>query len=226
MAYSDYGGYAYRNRELQLQNCDTTIADQMCHALLGDGAVQIGLYKQTSFHLFVNGEEIDEVVACGDGVKKKKYTDTTYIDTEYYKKTQEPCCFEVEGYKITFYWLETDNHYQYCQLVQPDGTIWTGFSGYGVGCGLEDGGHGFSTSEQVDKLFWLFSNKPTQPISKVDQIERWLKRHGAVDGKKHVFDGNGLITSVFWEFGEIVIKPVFFDHNLGAGCGNEIKITF
>jgi hypothetical protein len=32
-------------------------------------------------------------------------------------------------------------------LEQSNGTVWHGFSGYGVGAGLEDAGYGYSTND-------------------------------------------------------------------------------
>jgi hypothetical protein len=47
------------------------------------------------------------------------------------------------------------NYYVYAELREPDGTIWTGFSGFGVGAGLETI-PGFSTEARVKRLRWLF----------------------------------------------------------------------
>lgn len=44
-------------------------------------------------------------------------------------------------------------------MTQPDGVVWTGFSGYGVGAGLEDAGYGYSTEEREDKLLKFSQNK-------------------------------------------------------------------
>jgi len=54
----------------------------------------------------------------------------------------EPYSFEIDGHLLEIYWTEEDNHYVYARLVQPDGTEWHGFSGYGVGAGLEEAGYG------------------------------------------------------------------------------------
>ena len=47
---------------------------------------------------------------------------------------------------------DEDNYYVYARLTQPDGNVWHGWSGYGVGAGLEDAGYGFSTADRESKL--------------------------------------------------------------------------
>ena len=49
-----------------------------------------------------------------------------------------------------------DNWFQYVKLTLPDGTVWTGFSGYGVGAGLEDCGYGYSTEKIEGRLKQLY----------------------------------------------------------------------
>lgn len=37
-------------------------------------------------------------------------------------------------------------------------TFWHGWSGYGVGAGLEDAGYGYSTDEREERLWELFEH--------------------------------------------------------------------
>ena len=70
----------------------------------------------------------------------------------------------VDGHRTTVYFREEDNHYQYVELLQPDGVVWHGWSGYGVGAGLEDCGYGFSTADREAKVWQLF-NRPTVTVA-------------------------------------------------------------
>jgi len=178
MAYSDYGGYAYRNGILIKERSDAVLTTEgiqstpgmwpgfvipegrtggSFHVLLGDGKVLVGLYKQSHVAIYKDGEEIKLVdLLPVEGIKT--YGEDSYVDSEYYKESGLPCIVTVDDYQIEIYWEETDNHYQYVRLTQPDGNIWTGFSGYGVGMGLEDAGYGFSTSQQEERLQELFKD--------------------------------------------------------------------
>lgn len=180
MAYSDYGGYAYRNGARVKERSDAvlspdgikstpgqwpgwTLPEGRCgssyHVLLGDGPIFVSLYKQSSLGIHRLGEEIDPLtVATGDtgmrtwdaGEGKK------YLDTETFVESGEPATFEVDGFRLTVRFVHCDNHYILARLEQPDGTVWHGWSGYGVGAGLEDCGYGYD-SDSVERLmldFW------------------------------------------------------------------------
>jgi hypothetical protein len=183
MAYSDYGGYAYKNGQRVVERSDAVLSPEgiqstpgawpgwtieagrsggSYHALLGDGPIFVGLYKQSSLSIHRLGEEL---AACDlmenppDGVvlettwNDKPYR---YIDTDYFKEKGLPCVLNVDGVRIEVQWVEDDNHYMHVRMEQPDGSIWCGFSGYGVGAGLEDAGYGYSTSDCENRLlgFW------------------------------------------------------------------------
>ena len=183
MAYSDYGGFGYRNGEKVIERSDAVLTpDGMkstpgqwpgwtlpegrhgdsFHVVLGDGPIFVCLYKQSWFEIHRLGEELqpnDFIVDPKPEYFTKYLNDATgkpYINTEHFRDSEEPCTFLVDGHRITFFWVESDNHYQFCKVEQPDGTVWTGFSGYGVGAGLEDAGYGYSTRAQEDALFELF----------------------------------------------------------------------
>lgn len=155
MAYSDYGGYAFKNKERVEERSDAVLSPEgikstpgawpgwtipegrggdCFHALLGDGPIFVGLYKQSTLVVYRLGEEV---------------ADTPRKDWDV--EGDQSVTFEIDGHKITAHWVKRDNYYQFVRLEQPDGAIWTGWSGYGVGAGLEEAGYGFST-EYVDEL--------------------------------------------------------------------------
>lgn len=177
MAYSDYGGYAFRNGERIVGRSDACLTTRgvqstpgmwpgfvipegrnggSFHALLGDGPIHVGLYKQSSLSICRLGEKVnivdqlpaDAIYTCDNGEK--------FISADYYKCGDIPCELNVDGWKITARFLEDDNHYLFVRVEQPDGVLWHGWSGYGVGAGLEDCGYGYSTEEQNDRLvcYW------------------------------------------------------------------------
>jgi hypothetical protein len=192
MAYSDYGGYAYRNGVRIEDRSDCTITPEgdtfgtpgsypgfamieagvelaevkeriqwpSGHAVIGDGPIYVVLYKQSTTQLFRGPTEIDLLNAAIDPeVSEYTYDGKVrrYINVDHYKSTREPLVAEADGYRLTVYYEISDNHYQYAKLEQPDGTVWHGWSGYGVGAGLEDAGYGYSTHDCDDRLWELFT---------------------------------------------------------------------
>lgn len=182
MSYSDYGGYAYKNGERVEDRSDAVLSPagvkstpgqwpgwileegrygRNFHALLGDGPIFVGLYKQSDVSLHRLGEEINIASLIKDqypteAIKtydKEKY----YVNYEYFIDIDSICRIEIEGHLIEIYWTYEDNFYLYVRLIQPDGTVWLGFSGYGVGAGLENCGYGFSTKEREQELFSIFN---------------------------------------------------------------------
>lgn len=185
MAYSDYGGYAYKNRVRVEDRSDTVLTPDgvqstpgqwpgwtleagrnggSYHALLGDGPIFVSLYKQSSIGIHRLGEEL----CAADYLVDPKEGDTNetewrgelhrYIVDDNFRDDR-PAVIQIDDYRITVYWTDEDNYYLYVQLEQPDGTIWHGFSGYGVGAGLEDAGYGYSTDEREETLWDLFPEK-------------------------------------------------------------------
>ena len=168
MAYSDYGGYAYRDGRHIPERSDAVITAEgiksTCgmwpgwtipesreggsyHALLGDGEILVGLYKQSSLSLFLNGEDFPIL-----GVIKAKYPESIkaydgkeYWDSDYFRDNELTMAVDVGPHKLEAFFEYSDNYYLFVRLTQEDGAVWTGWSGYGVGAGLEDAGYGFST---------------------------------------------------------------------------------
>jgi hypothetical protein len=172
MAYGDYGGYAYRNGKRIESRSDATISPEgdifgspgvypgiaayitggqpevekrqdwpRGHAVLGDGPIYVTLYKQSDISIYRGMERLDE--------------------TEFLKDMPEASVFEIDGWRLEVFFREEDNYYQYAKLTQPDGNLWHGWSGYGVGAGLEDCGYGFSTKEREDMLKALWPESIT-----------------------------------------------------------------
>lgn len=194
MAYSDYGGYAYRNGKRVVERSDATItpdgdtygtpgsypgfallsagvdhAEVMKrvewpsgHAVLGDGPIYVVLYKQSWTRVFRGAEEIDVLTAL-DNMPPESVREWSYggksgrsLNTDYFRDTGTPLRLRVDGWSVEARYTDEDNYYQYVKLTQPDGNVWHGWSGYGVGAGLEDCGYGFSTSDREEALveFW------------------------------------------------------------------------
>ena len=144
MAYSDYGGYAYLNgihiterSDISIKIDSTTEIDG--HVVLGDGPIYIVLYKQYAI-IYSGGEQLKTFSYPLD------ITDDRTINE----------FLEVDGYFIQIYLTSEDNYYVYAKLKCPSGNTWYGFSGYGVGAGLEDAGYGYSTEDRIDTLSDLF----------------------------------------------------------------------
>lgn len=193
MAYSDYGGYAYRNGVRIEDRSDCTISPEgdtfgspgmwpgfaayavggkdeyerrqkwpSGHAVLGDGPVYVVLYKQSYTTMHRGPEELEMVDLLSDApaeaVLSYEHEGKTrrYINTDHFKESEGVCTFKVDGYTLEVFYREEDNHYQYARFTQPDGTVWHGWSGYGVGAGLEDAGYGYSTDERDERLWDLF----------------------------------------------------------------------
>lgn len=199
MAYSDYGGYAYRNGVRVEDRSDCTIGPDgdtfgspgmwpgfaalmaggkeeyekrkdwpSGHVVLGDGPIYVVLYKQSSLMIYRGPDRLDDIALLKNPLPDwvEKWTDKDgkehqWVNTDHFKSSEELCTFEVNGVTIEVYFREEDNHYQYVKVTQADGNVWTGFSGYGVGAGLEDADYGYSTKDREDVLQELFPMVPT-----------------------------------------------------------------
>lgn len=174
MAYSDYGGYAYRSGKRVEERSDATITPEgdtfgtpgaypgfamiaagvphsdvqkaiewpMGHAVLGDGPVYLVLRKQWAT-LYVGPEKQDVDI-------DRDWSESAGAEQDQRKAVQ------LNGWNIEVAYTHEDNYYVYARVTQPDGVVWHGFSGYGVGAGLEDVGYGYDTQDREDMLFQLF----------------------------------------------------------------------
>ena len=168
MAYSDYGGYAYRDGVRVVGRSDFTITpdggfespgmwpgfgaiiDGMSeeeakkisgypsgHAVLGSGPVYVTMYKQSDISVYHNSELL---------FRPHVHFNYDVDDHDYHGD------IDFLGYRLGFRSIEDDNYYLFAQLVEPDGTVWAGFSGYGVGCGLEDSPYHPFDTDRIDRM--------------------------------------------------------------------------
>ena len=187
MAYSDYGGYGYKNGVRVEERSDAVITEQAQsvpgmypgfafamqgveepaklvhenpngHVVMGDAPLYVGLYKQTTVSAWVDGQKLDldklavnlpEEYFGEYGINHDRITDESGFGFD------DPIEFRLPGATLFVRWTNEDNYYQYARLEQGD-DVWTGWSGYGVGAGLENCGYGFSTVEREMTLlsFW------------------------------------------------------------------------
>jgi len=166
MAYSDYGGYAYRNGLRVEERSDVEFtpaglrstpgawpgwtsanpdpsAIRGFHVVLGDGPIFVCLYKQSYTSLYRGFAE--------------ELSPPSFDAYTHAENNRPPIVMEVDGHKIEAHYIVADNHFQFIRLTQPDGNVWTGFSGYGVGAGLEDSeNHGGLHPYCLEKIEALF----------------------------------------------------------------------
>ncbi len=178
MAYSDYGGYVYRNGKRIIERSDWTITEDekgfespgvypgftailndrqdvinnhaYGHAVLGTGPFHIMLYKQSDVSVYYGINKLSTYNFPWEVMKEN----STCGFTAYY--LGDDIYFKYNGYEVNIIWTNEDNFYVYAELKEPDGTLWHGFSGYGVGAGLEQCGYGFDTEDRIKKLSKLF----------------------------------------------------------------------
>lgn len=183
MAYSDYGGRVFRNGERREDRCDAVLSPEGIkstpgqwpgwtlpegrdlggyHVILGDGPIFVTLYKQSSITVFRLAEKV-ELEAIGSNVpadRFEEYDGKQYLNAPFgFVNDTEPTVFEIDGHRLEVRWTNEDNYYCYVRLTQPDGTVWTGWSGYGVGAGLEDGDHGYDSDERDAMLVEIFGSE-------------------------------------------------------------------
>lgn len=178
MAYADYGGYAYCNGKRVVERSDCPLhpsvfglhetdwqvwsmsigTDPQYHVLLGDGKISVGLLKSSTISIRRQHMEVPLLDCWVDLIPeaiaevKNEYTKSKIevLDTDWYSKKGQKCSFEVDGYRIEVYWLtEYGKPYQYVRMFQPNGNVWTGFSGYEVGEGFDEYG---TTAARVIRL--------------------------------------------------------------------------
>lgn len=186
MAYSDYGGFAYRNGKKVVDRSDCEINPEKIistpgcwpgfrnllnktnwpyhHVVLGDGPMFIGMSKSSYVSIYDvsvlddNIKEVDlvECLSRKDPGATKEWEGEPYLNNEYFINNELPCLCAYKTNRIEIYFTEEDNFYQYIRVEQPDGVIWCGWAGYGVGAGLEDCGYGYSTEARDAMLleYW------------------------------------------------------------------------
>ena len=159
MAYSDYGGFAFRHGVRVEERSDCVLSPGgikstpgawpgwfipegrqggSYHVLLGDGPIFVSLYKQTCVAVHRGFVEVDaREYAPAEALESYEVDGgRRYFIDDGNIRDGEPLRVNVDGCTIEFAFTYEDNYYVYAKLTQPDGTTWCGFSGYGVGAGL------------------------------------------------------------------------------------------
>ena len=129
MAYIDYGGRAWRNGIRRAERsdhamrapCDDPNDGGIGHAGLGDEHVQVLLYKGYSVEVFVHGR-----------LQARIHRSKRFVNGNWNGCQRIP--FEIEGHRIEMAYERTAySDAMYAELIQPDGTRWTGWSRYWAG---------------------------------------------------------------------------------------------
>ena len=173
MAYSDYGGYAFKNGERIEERSDVFISDEGLkstpgqwpgwmhrdarngsnyHVVLGS-EVLLCLYKCTNTSVIDrNSSDLGQILIekypeayWESKESKKKYFDVEEVLGEVLEVT-------IDGVKIELLYEDTFNYVQYARVTEKNGDVWTGFSSYGVGAGLEESeDHYMESSKSITK---------------------------------------------------------------------------
>ena len=150
MSGFDSGGYVYRNGD-RLPG----------YSRMGDRSIQVELYKCSSVLIYRNGDRLDENLFLSKDTPSEAFWDfegKRKFDPDYFRywESGDCCVFEIDDHRLEVFFTEEDNSYVYAKLIQPDGTLWYAWSGYGVGEGFEDGEYGYSNSDREATLRDLF----------------------------------------------------------------------
>ena len=187
MAYSDYGGYGYKNSVRVEERSDAVINPNIetipgtypgfaaaiqgmsrdkfneirggspnGHVVIGDDPIYVGLYKQSTVMLWFKGTSLS-LLDYADNLDPKfisEYDGEKYIDTITLSEENDMIIhFKLpDGYDLEVKWTSEPNYYVFARLATPDGDVWHGWSGYGVGAGLENAGYGYDTNNVVDMM--------------------------------------------------------------------------
>lgn len=174
MAYSDYGGRAYSHGRRE-ERCDVVLSEDVItsspgiypgfvlpeaqtgskfHVLLGERELLVGLYKQTSATILLRGEEVPLLRCVQERIEGDAYGDgEDDFNSDPWQEEGRPATFEVEGHRIHIFWSDRPCVI-FAHVTHPDGTEWSGWSGYEVGAGF-DGPQAEKEAERLDGM--LFS---------------------------------------------------------------------
>jgi hypothetical protein len=115
------------------------------HVVIGDGPVLVALHKRTTMtvHVLENGAFTDvDLVAIGkdlpDEVVSMYGDGTWHLDDDALLRLDESVRFEIDGHLIEYRLDDDPQLMQHVRLTQPDGTVWTGFSGSEIGTGHDE----------------------------------------------------------------------------------------
>ncbi len=150
MAGADYGGAVYKD--------GVHVKNGPADCRLGDGDVHVFLF---------NGWGVD---VCKNNIRNvplsKEFNHKTLGYGESYScsvigfnANLEKCWGSEVVYKLTIWRVTEGNDFIYGRFVGPDGAVWSGYSGYGVGDGFEDGCYGYRNKDRVRTLKKLLARK-------------------------------------------------------------------
>lgn len=156
MAYSNWGGNVYKNGERRKDKEDVGVFDteesnlptgfrifanilknnknnnndwynHSHHAVLGDGPVRLCGYKDRPELWVIRDDKVEQV-----DIEIPDWDDDNYDD--FFNGE-----IEINGQKWQWEFnLDGDANKVDLTLIEPDGTKWEGFSGYGIGAGFDD----------------------------------------------------------------------------------------
>jgi hypothetical protein len=143
MAGADYGGAVYKD--------GVHVKNGPADCRLGDGDVHVFLFKGWGVEIYKN--DIYNELLSREFNEKRLGFGEHYSSTEIgFNADLEECWGSEVAYQLTIWRVTEDNNYIYGRLVQSDGTVWSGYSGYGVGGGFEDGCYGYRNKDRVRTL--------------------------------------------------------------------------
>jgi len=144
MSYADYGGRSYARGVSRDDRVDVSPLNPQTgswtgnfHALLGEGSILVGLYKQSSVTILRDGVEV-ALGAClidPDAVPDGVDLAGEWFDPDPWRESGRVASFAVDGHRIDVLWTGESNNHVHARLTLPDGTTWTGWSGFEIGAG-------------------------------------------------------------------------------------------
>lgn len=162
MAYSDYGGYAFKNGVHIPNRSDVTISDDSnkCfnisgHVVLGNTVMVVSLHKQQTLNVWYERTRLSEKKLSEYAVNlPKNGFDGDYIDV---KEVMRGLVCSTLNFRfpnearLSVLWANLDNYYMFVRLRMPNLDVWTGWSGYGVGMGVRNEEYGTPSDAEMNK---------------------------------------------------------------------------
>lgn len=114
------------------------------HVVLGDGPILVALHKSNTItiHIQENGafrevEPVDIADDLPEDAISEYNSGLRTIDTQYVKDKALLVRMTLEGHSIIWS-INARPNFQQVQVTQPNGTVWSGFSGYEIGAGHDE----------------------------------------------------------------------------------------
>lgn len=142
-----YSGAAYLN--------GAHIRRDKIDAVLGNGKIKLRLYK--GYHAAFtthDGEPEIKIKGISELLDSRVlYPGETYSATDFWiDQDTGKYGYSTTASKITIWRVQEDNNYIYARIVTPNGDVWSGYSGYGVGDEFEDGSYGYRNKDRMRTL--------------------------------------------------------------------------